>query len=141
MDTIQLEQLVMIHQEKTLTRPAEKLYLSQPALTQGLNRLEKELGFPIFYREEGNFHPTTEGAVYLEIAEKMIQIKAKTYKKIADLNKKNHKSLIHRREPSDRIYFYFQTAAPVSQRIPTCHAGYRRGRFQRSETPAHKRRS
>ena len=40
----QLEYVITIYREGTLTRAAEKLFISQPALTQQLQKLEKEIG-------------------------------------------------------------------------------------------------
>ena len=43
MELIQLRQLVVIAQEKVLSHAAEKLNISQPALTRSIQRLEDEL--------------------------------------------------------------------------------------------------
>ncbi|WP_418118698.1 LysR family transcriptional regulator [Variovorax sp. 350MFTsu5.1] len=50
MDTRQMRCVVAIAEAGSLTKAAERLGLAQPALTQTLNRLEKELGTPLFTR-------------------------------------------------------------------------------------------
>ena len=46
MDTKILEYVIAIAEEKSLSKAAERLYLSQPALSQRLKKLEDELGTP-----------------------------------------------------------------------------------------------
>ena len=50
MDTKIIEYVIAIAEEKSLSKAAERLYLSQPALPQRLNKLEDELGTPLFVR-------------------------------------------------------------------------------------------
>ena len=45
MDTKILEYVIAIAEEKSLSKAAERLYLSQPALSQRLKKLEDELWF------------------------------------------------------------------------------------------------
>ena len=40
----QLHYLIAISEEKNITRAAEKLFVSQPALTRYIQKLEKEYG-------------------------------------------------------------------------------------------------
>ena len=46
MDTRLIEHILKIAEEKSITRAAEKLYLTQSALNQQLLHLEQELGTP-----------------------------------------------------------------------------------------------
>ena len=52
MDLRQIEYIVAIEQEQSISKAAEKLYLTQSALNQQLLRLEKELGTPLFERRK-----------------------------------------------------------------------------------------
>lgn len=45
-----LEYLIAIHEEKNFTKAAERLYRSQPAVSQQIGALEEDIGFPIFVR-------------------------------------------------------------------------------------------
>lgn len=57
MDTKIIEYVIAIAEEKSLSKAAERLYLSQPALSQRLKKLEDELGTPLFVpRERRTFH-------------------------------------------------------------------------------------
>ena len=48
MDLRQIENIIAIEQEQSISRAAEKLFLPQSALNQQLLKLEKELGTPLF---------------------------------------------------------------------------------------------
>ena len=50
MDTKLIEYILKIAEENNITRAAQKLHLTQPALNQQLLRLERELGLQLFYR-------------------------------------------------------------------------------------------
>ena len=87
MDLKQLEYIVKIADEHSITHAAEKLYLTQSALNQQLLRLEKELGVQLFYRRKFDWRPTPAGEVYLENAREILRIKRKTYSIISDMAK------------------------------------------------------
>ncbi len=48
----QLEQLLTVAECGTLSAAAEKLHLSQPALSRSMQRLEAELSVPLFSRQK-----------------------------------------------------------------------------------------
>ncbi len=49
-ETYMLEQLAALAEYKTLSRVAETLHISQPAISRSMQKLEDELGVPIFER-------------------------------------------------------------------------------------------
>jgi LysR family transcriptional regulator for metE and metH len=61
-----------IVQEGTLTKAAEKLHLTQSALSHQLKELEKELDIPVFYRKGKKLHLSGEGARFLKTAQKIL---------------------------------------------------------------------
>jgi DNA-binding transcriptional LysR family regulator len=85
MDLKQLEYMVQISEEKNITKAAEKLFITQSALNQQLLKLEKELGFPLFYRSRTNWHLTEVGQIYISSAKEILGIKKETYNRISDL--------------------------------------------------------
>lgn len=50
----QLEQLVSIAEHGTLLKASEHLYITQPALSRSMQKLEKELNVPLFDHKKGN---------------------------------------------------------------------------------------
>ena len=57
-----------------LTRAAERLYISQPALSIYITNLEKNLGIPLFDRSGKKFTLTYAGEQYVEKAKKMLEL-------------------------------------------------------------------
>ena len=51
-----------------MTKAAEALFVSQPALSQCLRRIEEQLGFPLFTRSNKGLVPTERGLLFAESA-------------------------------------------------------------------------
>lgn len=85
MDLHQIENILAIEQEQSISKAAEKLYLTQSALNQQLLRLEKELGVRLFERRKHSMIPTYAGRIYLSTARLMVDMKQETYKIIHDI--------------------------------------------------------
>ena len=64
--TDRFDYILAILEERNLTRAAQRLYLSQPALTSYLNRLEQELGVKIFDRSVTPIELTPAGTYYIK---------------------------------------------------------------------------
>lgn len=86
MDLRQIENIIAIEQEQSISRAAEKLFLTQSALNQQLLKLEKELGTPLFERRKHSMIPTFAGRIYLTTAHQIIDMKQETYKIIRDIS-------------------------------------------------------
>lgn len=63
-----------IAQCSSITKAAERLFISQPSLTQALRRIETEYGATFFHRGQGGLRLTEEGRAYLDAADKMNRI-------------------------------------------------------------------
>ena len=63
--------VLAIAEEQNLTRAAKRLFISQPALTLYLNRLEKELGVKLFDRSRTPIALTKAGKYYVEQMKKI----------------------------------------------------------------------
>ena len=61
MNTRLLEHIIVISEEKSLSKAADRLLVSQPALSQQLKRLETELDAKLFYREKNRLLLTDAG--------------------------------------------------------------------------------
>ncbi len=68
-----LEQLITFSECKTLSKTAELLLISQPALTRSMKKLEQELGVSIFERKKNQLTLNDTGKVAVEYAKRVLQ--------------------------------------------------------------------
>ena len=85
MDLHKIENIIAIEREQSISKAAEKLFLTQSALNQQLLYLEKELGTPLFERRKHSMVPTCAGRIYLATAHQIVDMKQETYKIIHDI--------------------------------------------------------
>lgn len=64
--------LQVISEEKNITKTAERLYISQPAISKRLKNLEREFGAKILQRNSTGVVFTSEGECLLDYAKKML---------------------------------------------------------------------
>ena len=63
MDFRQLEYIVAIAENKSISKAAETLFISQSGLNQQLIKLEKEFGLQLFDRNKHFLSPTKAGEI------------------------------------------------------------------------------
>ena len=80
-----LDYVYEIYRERSFTKAAEKLFISQPALSSTIKRLEKDLGYPIFERSGKEVIPTELGEKYVRAAEEILLIQKNMEQEIDDL--------------------------------------------------------
>lgn len=93
MDTKIIEYVIAIAEEKSLSKAAERLYLSQPALSQRLKKLEEELGTPLFIRGKDGLSITDAGRIYINGGHSILQIKRNALKKLASMGRQSKNTL------------------------------------------------
>ena len=70
----QIECVVMVARLKSFTKAAQKLKMTQPALSQSINALEKQIGAPLFDRTIKPIGLTHAGEIYLSKANAIIDL-------------------------------------------------------------------
>lgn len=75
MDINQLEVLVTVAKERSFSRAAEALNRTQPAISQAIRRLEKEIGETLFDRSSKDGTLTFAGEVLLDHARQMLNLR------------------------------------------------------------------
>lgn len=73
----QLAYFVEIIQCRSMSRAARKLYISQPSLSQTIQNLEEELGFPLLIRTSQGVLPTEMGKRVYRDARKIVEESAR----------------------------------------------------------------
>jgi len=64
MELRQLEYFLMVSDLASFTRAAERLYVSQPAVTNAVRSLEEELGIQLLDRSQRKVTLTAEGKIF-----------------------------------------------------------------------------
>lgn len=73
MDIKDLEYIVQIAKTHSFSKAANNLYVSQPALSQAVKRLEKYLNLDLFFRNKNYVDITEAGKFFVEKAEKILE--------------------------------------------------------------------
>lgn len=74
MNIKEMQYIITLADTCSITQAAKKLYISQPALSNFLITLEKQLGFKIFFRQNKQLVPTVPGRIYLDYARKILEL-------------------------------------------------------------------
>ena len=93
MNTRLLEYIIAISEEKSLSRAAERLLISQPALSQQLKRLEDELDAKLFYREKNRLLLTDAGKIYVNGARSALSIYEQALTEIKQLRRSSQSQI------------------------------------------------
>jgi DNA-binding transcriptional LysR family regulator len=85
MDTKVLEYIIAIAEEKSISRAAEKYFLSPAAISQHLKKIEENLGAHIFMRVDGELCLTDVGKIFINGARSMLYIQNEALSKISGM--------------------------------------------------------
>jgi len=70
-----MDYALAVYEEKSFTKAAERLFISQPSLSLTIKKLEKMLGAPVFERGGKEITPTLVGERYISAAREINRIK------------------------------------------------------------------
>jgi len=79
-----LETLLKVHETNSFTRAAKQLSLTQPAVSQHIRQLEKDLNVKIFNRVEKSLKLTSEGEIVIKYAKRIKMLYDNMQQKIYD---------------------------------------------------------
>ena len=79
-----LRTLLTVAETCSFTRTAERLKLSQPAVSHQINTLEKELGVRIFDRRKNGMILTSDGEIVLEYTYQLYDLNARLMQRLQD---------------------------------------------------------
>jgi DNA-binding transcriptional LysR family regulator len=74
MELRQLQYMLKVAEEGSFSKAAEELYISQPSLSQYIQRLEKQVGLQLFDRTTSPLRLTYAGEVFVENAKRMLTL-------------------------------------------------------------------
>ncbi len=85
-----LEKLVAFAKEGTLVAAAEKLLISQPALSRSMRKLEDEIGVELFTRSRNRMELNENGRLAAELAEKLLDEADTLVSRVRQLDRSRH---------------------------------------------------
>ena len=86
MELKELEYIVTIAEEGSISKAAERLYMAQSSLSQYVARYEAELGVKLFKRTSGGVKTTAAGELFLRSARQMLLQYHQVRKQLTDLD-------------------------------------------------------
>lgn len=155
MNTMQLECFLAVTETLNFARAAERLHVTQPAVTQQIHSLEAELGDRLFRRTTRTVEITQAGLLFLDDARAMLEITARAKRRAEHtvarrsepfvIGCHSHNDVFHLTEPLRQMKERFPDFRPVIQVIPFQHlyerlseetvdvvAAFREGRLRKS---------
>lgn len=81
----EMEYFYEVYKERNFTHAAEKLYITQPALSMAIQKVEERLGMPLFDRGTRPLTLTEAGEVYLSHIESVRQMETELEQQIQDI--------------------------------------------------------
>lgn len=109
MDTKQLEYIIAVEEEKSISRAAERLFITPSALSQQLKNLETELNTRLFVRSRQGMSLTPEGNLYLSGAKAMLAVKNQALEKIRSLAPEQDRNQVISIALNRNFHTFFQT--------------------------------
>lgn len=68
-----IEYIYAVYQERSFSKAARRLFISQPSLSAAVKRIENELGLPLFNRSTNPVSLTEAGEYYINFADKIME--------------------------------------------------------------------
>ena len=89
MASVEMEYVYLVYQEKSFSKAAQKLFVSQSAVSAMVRKAEAKIGCQIFDRSTIPLTVTKEGEYYIKCAEQFMRLEKNMdayFKDMADMN-------------------------------------------------------
>lgn len=90
MDLKVLEYIAAIAQEQSITRAAERFYLSQADLSRHLKNVEREMGAPLFTRTSSGVQPTQAGVIFMNDVQAILYMASELNGRLSAMRHQKH---------------------------------------------------
>ncbi|MDW7660593.1 MAG: LysR family transcriptional regulator [Bacillota bacterium] len=84
MDIKAIEYVIKIAETKNISKAADELFISQPALSQSLKKIESDMGVSFFRRENNSLSITPAGEMFIKDGKKIVNLYGQIQKKMND---------------------------------------------------------
>jgi DNA-binding transcriptional LysR family regulator len=130
MELRQLEHFLAVVEEGTFTRAAERLFLTQPAVSLSIKKLEEEIGSPLFARDVHDLSLTEAGRVLADYARRMVRLRDDATREMARLGSMAAGSLTIAAHEAAAVYLLPAALRTYVKRFPDIKVGIYRSRLE-----------
>ena len=82
----QMEALIFLVEERSFSRAAKRMLLTQPALTKNIRNVEDCLGVKVVHRSSAGVSLTPEGKIFYDYAQRIMRLRKEAAEKILQLH-------------------------------------------------------
>lgn len=125
-----------VYTEKSFSKAAKALFISQPSLSAAVARKESELGFRIFDRSSKPISLTEEGHIYVNMLEEILESEGNMEKRLQKLSNNKHDSLAIGGASSSAYYLMPAICGLFARRYPNVEMTLDIGNFGAASTVA-----
>lgn len=111
-------QILKIEETGNISKAADELYLSQPALSRTLRMVESMLGFSIFDRKSQPLKPTAQGTLYVNYLKKVQEMEKDMQIQVNLLSEKPKEKIQAGVVPERGIYLYSHIFPELMAELP-----------------------
>jgi DNA-binding transcriptional LysR family regulator len=129
MDLLQLEHFLAVAEEGSFTRAAERVFRTQPAVSQSVKKLETEIGVPLFARDLPDLTLTEAGHSLLDYARKIVKLRDEAVKQVGRLHALDSGHLTIAAYESAALYLLPGPLRRYFRQFPQIKVGIYRGRL------------
>lgn len=123
-----------VYREKSFSKAAQNLYISQPSLSARIKQIETKIGEPLFDRSTSPLQLTEIGKVYIEAAEEIFQIEQRVENYINNLATLKTGHLSIGASNLFAAYVVPQLLTPFRRKFPDIHIQITEGHTSQLET-------
>lgn len=127
MNVKQFEYVLTLAREGSFSKAAEVLNISQPSLSQYVKKIEREVGFELFDRANGEVRVTDAGRVYIDTGRKILELERSMEAELSDIAEYKSGSLIIGAAPYRAAAMLPRIAKEFQRRYPGMHLVVKEG--------------
>ncbi len=117
----QLQYIVTVAEEKNISRAAQKLFISQPSLSQCIQNIEQEYHIKLFDRSKTPLKLTYAGEVFVDWAKNVLFSAEQLKQQMSDISKEKSFKLVIGISPYRSTYVLPPVIGELKSKYPDCH--------------------
>lgn len=113
-----IKYVITLAEEGSFTKAANRLYITQPSLSQAIKRVEAENGIQLFYRGQERLLPTEEGKMFIATGKRVLKLMRDLENDLLDRSSANKGRLVVGTGYMLGSIFVFKQVAKFREKYP-----------------------